>query len=147
MEQYVSPLPHTNRSRLVPVLTALLGAAVATATFALINIDDESSSVSSGAAVVQPAAPSDASQRYDGGPVEGAAQQTIAPQALSAGATTVTGFNGGPVEGAAQQSIAPQSTSAPATGFNGGPVEGAAQQSIAPPPEDSAGANTIGARP
>jgi hypothetical protein len=123
-------LPQPRRSLAVPLMAAaVLGAGVATATFALVNIEDEPISLPTPAA--EPAAlPSDAvaGQRADGGPEEGTAQQSIA--AAAAGIR----YDGGPEEGASGAVIARQSASAPSaassaasaagTRYDGGPEEG-----------------------
>jgi hypothetical protein len=74
--QYVPDLPQPSRTFVVALLAAALGAGVATATFAVVNIEDQPS-VSLPA--VQSAAPSDvvAGERADGGPAEGTAQQNM----------------------------------------------------------------------
>jgi hypothetical protein len=74
--QDVPRLPQPSRTLVVPLLAAALGAGVATATFADVNIEDQASvSLPS----VQSAAPSAAlaGQRTDGGPEEGTAQQAM----------------------------------------------------------------------
>ena len=104
--QYVPRLTQPSRTLVVPLLAAALGAGVATATFAVVNIDNQPS-VSLPA--VESAPPSDAvaGLRNDGGPVEGTAQQIIAPTlalrgskaAVNAGAPR---YDGGPDEGRAR---------------------------------------------
>jgi hypothetical protein len=79
--QYASRLPQPSRTLVVPLLAAALGAGVATATFALVNIEDDAT-VS--LPTVQTAQPSTAvaGERNDGGPSEGAAQQIMRPAAV-----------------------------------------------------------------
>jgi hypothetical protein len=73
---YVPDLPQPRRTFVVALLAAALGAGIATATFAVVNIEDQPS-VSLPA--VQSAPPSDAvaGERADGGPEEGTAQQSM----------------------------------------------------------------------
>jgi hypothetical protein len=77
--QDVPRLPQPSRTLVVPLLAAALGAGVATATFAVVNIEDQPSV--SLPAVVQSAPPSAAlaGQRTDGGPEEGTAAQAMQP--------------------------------------------------------------------
>ncbi|HZB05415.1 MAG TPA: hypothetical protein VE449_02410 [Thermoleophilaceae bacterium] len=122
--QYAPQLHQPSRTLVVPLLAAVLGAAVATATFALINIEDEAVTVSLPSQAVQSAPPSDAvaGQRNDAGPAEGTAQQIMAtPQGSSA---------------AAAASAAPR--------YDGGPNEGTSSSAMTPPAEDSAGAQPYG---
>jgi hypothetical protein len=90
---YASNLPHPTRSlAFLSTAAAVLGAGIATATFALVNIEDEPV-VSLQAPAAEPTAiPSDAvaGQRNDGGPAEGAAQQIIRPEIAQASAETAT---------------------------------------------------------
>jgi hypothetical protein len=164
--QYQPRVPHPSRTLLVPLMAATLGAAVATATFAVVNIDDEAS-VSVPTPAVQSAPPSDAvaGQRNDAGPVEGAAQQSISravdAQAAAVAAAQVDStprYDGGPVEGAAQQSISQAVDSQVAAvaaaqvdatpRYDGGPNEGSSASTIAQPAEQSAGAAPFsGTRP
>jgi hypothetical protein len=111
--QYASRLPQPNRTLVVPLLAAALGAGVATATFAIVNIEDQPS-VSLPA--VQSAPPSDvpAGERNDGGPAEGTAQQIMRPPAEL------------------QSSTAPAYPS-PAPRYDGGPDEGSSASAIAQP--------------
>jgi hypothetical protein len=87
-------------------MAATLGAGVATATFAVVNIEDQAS-VSLPTPAVQSAPPSDAvaGQRNDSGPVEGAAQQIMAPAVVPA-ASAATRYDGGPNEGSSAGAIA-----------------------------------------
>ena len=77
--QDVPRLPQPSRTLVVPLLAAALGAGLATATFALVNIEDQATvSLPS----VQSAAPPSAAlagERRDGGPEEGTAQQAMQP--------------------------------------------------------------------
>jgi hypothetical protein len=77
--QDVPRLPQPNRTLVVSLLAAALGAGVATATFAVVNIEDQPSV--SLPAVVQSAPPSVAlaGERSDGGPEEGTAQHAMQP--------------------------------------------------------------------
>ena len=77
--QYEPRLHQPSRTLVVPLLAAALGAGVATATFAVVNIEDQPSV--SLPAVVQSAPPSIAlaGERSDGGPEEGTAQQAMQP--------------------------------------------------------------------
>jgi hypothetical protein len=129
--QYQPRVPHPTRALLVPLMAATLGAAVATATFAVVNIDEEAS-VSVPTPAVQSAPPSDAvaGQRNDAGPVEGAAQQSISQAVDSQAAAAV----------AAQVDGTPR--------YDGGPNEGSSASTIAQPAEQSAGAAPFsGTRP
>jgi hypothetical protein len=103
--QYTPRLPEPKRALAVPLMAAaVLGAGVATATFALVNIEDDPI-VSLPTPAAEPAAiPSDAvaGQRNDGGPEEGLAQQSIRPQtAASSTSANPPGirYDGGPEEG------------------------------------------------
>jgi hypothetical protein len=98
---YAPNVPQPRRAMAVPLMAAaVLGAGVATATFALVNIEDEPI-VSLPTPAAEPAAiPSDAvaGQRNDGGPEEGTAQQSM--RALSDPATADgIRYDGGPEEG------------------------------------------------
>jgi hypothetical protein len=116
--QYLPNLPEPRRALAVPlVAAAVLGAGVATATFALVNIEDDPIGLPTPAA--EPAAiPSDAvaGQRNDGGPEEGTAQQSIRPesvQASSAAAAAGTRYDGGPEEGSRGAVIEQQAAAEP----------------------------------
>jgi hypothetical protein len=142
----------------VPLLAAALGAGVATATFAVVNIEDQPS-VSLPAAV-QSAPPSDAlaGQRNDGGPEEGTAQQAMQPPytaspdyrssyqpASELRGSTVAGdprtgyrYDGGPNEGASADAMADTQPPKPGAGspaprYDGGPDEGSSASAIARP--------------
>ena len=119
--QHSAHLPSLNRSLAVPLATLILGAGVATATFALINIEDNPSP-SSTAVIVQPASVEPGAQRYDGGPNEGSAQLSAVPQAVPAAGVR---YDGGPDEGT-RGAVTQQAPSAPADGtrYDGGPDEG-----------------------
>ena len=118
--QYAPQLHQPSRTLVVPLLAAVLGAAVATATFALINIEDEAVTVSLPSQAVQSAPPSDAvaGQRNDAGPAEGTAQQIIRPAIELRGskAAAAPRYDGGPNEGAstsAMSSPAPEQATEP----------------------------------
>jgi hypothetical protein len=142
---HVPQLPHPGRTVMVPLIAALLGAAVATATFALINIEDETS-LSFVTPSAQPAPSNEtATHRYDGGPQEGAAQLSIKSQPVPAGtvssqAGAASRYDGGPQEGAAQLSIRPDAVpsgadsaqSAAGIRYDGGPEEGTSGGSTQP---------------
>ena len=103
---YAPNVPQPTRALVVPLMAAaVLGAGVATATFALVNIEDEPI-VSLPTPATEPAAiPSDAvaGQRNDGGPEEGIAVQSMsaqsAPSSASSGAAAGIRYDGGPEEG------------------------------------------------
>jgi hypothetical protein len=102
---YAPNVPQPRRALAVPLMAAaVLGAGVATATFALVNIEDEPI-VSLPTPATEPAAiPSDAvaGQRNDGGPEEGTALQSVRPQtAPSSTSANAAGtrYDGGPEEG------------------------------------------------
>jgi hypothetical protein len=122
--QHTLHMPHANRSFLVALAWLVLGAGIATATFALINIEDDPVS-SSSAVTAQPASVAPGAQRYDSGPNEGAAQLSAAPQAVAVSAAG-TRYDGGPNEGAAQLNATPQAVTVTAAGtrYDGGPDEG-----------------------
>lgn len=152
--QYASQLPQPSRAMVVPLLAAALGAGVAIATFAVVNIEDQPT-VS--LPVVESAPPSDAlaGERNDGGPPEGAAQQIMRPAeqpasgaALGAArlphslaasnATVAPRYDGGPNEGASADAIAdtqpPKGFAAsPTPRYDGGPNEGSSAGAIAAP--------------
>jgi len=140
--QDVPRLPQPTRTLVVPLLAAALGAGLATATFALVNIEDQATvSLPS----VQSAQPSEAlpTERVDGGPEEGAAQQAMSPvidlRGSTAAATTgaPTRYDGGPNEGASADAIADTQPPKPAGGpqprYDGGPDEGSSASAIAQP--------------
>jgi hypothetical protein len=98
---YAPNVPQPRRAMALPLMAAaVLGAGVATATFALVNIEDEPI-VSLPTPAVEPAAiPSDAvaGQRNDGGPEEGTAQQSMGALSDPATADGIR-YDGGPEEG------------------------------------------------
>jgi hypothetical protein len=124
---YAPNVPQPRRAMVVPLMAAaVLGAGVATATFALVNIEDEPI-VSLPTPAAEPAAlPSDAvaGQRNDSGPEEGTAVQSMrlqsAPSSAAAGATGIR-YDGGPEEGMAGTVIErqPASESSGPTPFSG----------------------------
>jgi hypothetical protein len=123
--QYVPHLPQPSRALVVPLMAATLGAGVATATFALVNIEDQQS-VSLPAAATQSIAPSDAvaGQRADGGPEEGTAQLSIQqPLELRGSTASATAaaprYDGGPEEGSSVRAIGSVGGSEEATPFSG----------------------------
>jgi hypothetical protein len=129
---YVPNLPQPRRSLAVPLMAAaVLGAGIATATFALVNIEDEPIVSLPTPAEESTAVPSDAvaGQRADGGPEEGSAQAIIAVPAASSAAPAAR-YDGGPNEGTAQAITArpaPASASASSAAgirYDGGPEEG-----------------------
>ena len=148
--QYASRLPQPSRTLVVPLLAAALGAGVATATFALVNIEDDAS-VSLPAVQSAPPSTAAAGERNDGGPAEGTAQQIMRPAELSAPqavrmphslaasiATAAPRYDGGPNEGASANAIAdtqpPKGFPAhPTPRYDGGPDEGASAGAIAQP--------------
>jgi hypothetical protein len=110
--QYAPQIHQPSRTLVVPLLAAVLGAAVATATFALVNIEDETVNVSLPSQAVQSAPPSDAvaGQRNDAGPAEGTAQQIIRPAtelrgSKAAAASALPRYDGGPNEGASSSAM------------------------------------------
>jgi hypothetical protein len=139
--QYAPQLHQPSRTLVVPLLAAVLGAAVATATFALINIEDEAVNVSLPSQAVQSAPPSDAvaGQRNDAGPAEGTAQQIMTPaiepqgSSAAAAASVAPRYDGGPNEGASSTAMSSESAGAQSAGaaasvaprYDGGPNEGA----------------------
>ena len=148
--QYASRLPQPSRTMVVPLLAAALGAGVATATFAVVNMEDEPI-VS--LPIVQSAPPSDAlaGERNDGGPAEGTAQQIMRPaerpasvaarlphSLAASNATVAPRYDGGPNEGSSVDAI---SSTQPPKGiassaeprYDGGPNEGSSTGAIAVP--------------
>jgi hypothetical protein len=111
--QYVPNVPQPRRTLAVPLMAAaVLGAGIATATFAIVNIEDQPIVSLPTPAEESTAVPSDAvaGQRADGGPEEGTAQAiTVVPAASSAAGAAR--YDGGPNEGTAQ-SITAQRTAA-----------------------------------
>jgi hypothetical protein len=141
--QYAPQLPQPSRTIVVPLLAAALGAGVATATFALVNIEDQPS-VSLPATQSAPQSDVAAGERSDGGPAEGTAQQIMSPSVTllgskaSAVASPAPRYDGGPNEGssaAAMSGTQPPQTGAAASEprYDGGPNEGASAGAIAQP--------------
>jgi hypothetical protein len=131
--QYVPRLPQSNRTLVVPLLAAALGAGLATAAFALLNIED-GPNVSLPA--VQSASPStaQAGERSDGGPAEGTAQQIMSPAVELRGSTASATHEGSspdvitdtvPPKGVAAATSAPR--------YDGGPDEGSSAGAMAQP--------------
>jgi hypothetical protein len=127
--QYVPNLPEPRRSLALPLMAAaVLGAGVATATFALVNIEDDPVVSLPTPAAEAPAVPSDAvaGQRNDGGPEEGLAVQSIAPQAAASSTATAAAagirYDGGPEEGTAGTVAEPRLPAG--VRYDGGPEEG-----------------------
>jgi hypothetical protein len=124
--QYAPQLPQPSRTLVVPILAAVLGATVATATFALINIEDEAVNVSLPSQAVQSAPPSDAvaGQRNDAGPAEGTAQQIMMPAielrgSKAAAASAAPRYDGGPNEGASSSAMGSGEESAGPQSYGG----------------------------
>jgi hypothetical protein len=140
--QYASRLPQPSRTLVVPLLAAALGAGVATATFAVVNIEDQPS-ISLPA--VESALPVDAvaGVRNDAGPAEGTAQQIIVPAlalrgSKAAEAASAPRYDGGPNEGSSAAALArpqpPEAAAASAApAYHGRPEEGAAARAIGQP--------------
>jgi hypothetical protein len=151
---YAPNVAQPRRSLALPLMAAaVLGAGVATATFALVNIEDEAVVSLPTPSTESAAVPSDAvaGQRNDGGPAEGTAQQSIAVEPASASTAPDTRYDGGPAEGTAQQSIAVEPASAsiaPDTRYDGGPEEGTSSAATAQPSSSDSGAVPFsGSRP
>jgi hypothetical protein len=121
---YAPNVPQPRRGLAVPLMAAaVLGAGIATATFAIVNIEDEPI-VSLPTPAAEPAAiPSDAvaGQRADGGPEEGAAVQSMraqpAPSTASSAAAAGTRYDGGPEEGTRGVVVSGAAGSAAAVGI------------------------------
>jgi hypothetical protein len=125
--QYVPNVPQPRRTLAVPLMAAaVLGAGIATATFAIVNIEDQPIVSLPTPAEESTAVPSDAvaGQRADGGPEEGTAQAITVVPAASATSGAATRYDGGPNEGTAQSITAQPSAAAAATRYDGGPEEG-----------------------
>lgn len=125
--QYVPNVPQPRRTLAVPLMAAaVLGAGIATATFAIVNIEDQPIVSLPTPAEESTAVPSDAvaGQRADGGPEEGTAQAITVVPAASATSGAATRYDGGPNEGTAQSITAQPSPAAAATRYDGGPEEG-----------------------
>ena len=127
---YAPNLPQPRRSLAVPLMAAaVLGAGLATATFALVNIEDEPLVSLPTPAVESAAVPSDAvaGQRNDGGPAEGAAQRILGAETAQASTGTSAAaagirYDGGPEEGS-RGAVVEQPLPA-GTRYDGGPDEG-----------------------
>ena len=138
----------------IPLMAAaVLGAGIATATFALVNIEDEPVVSLPTPAEESAAVPSGAvaGQRPDGGPEEGIAQQSIKVQPASASTAAGIRYDGGPEEGTSGAATAghPSTAAAACIRYDGGPEEGTqgtttAQQSNA---DDSGPTPCCGMRP
>jgi hypothetical protein len=137
--QDVPRLPQPSRTLVVPLLAAALGAGVATATFAVVNIEDQASvSLPS----IQSAAPSAVlpGERTDGGPEEGTAQQAMQTQ-YYASPDFRSSYQPEPApnEGSGSADILtdtqPPKTGAPSSEprYDGGPDEGSSAGAIAGP--------------
>ena len=155
--QDVPRLTQPSRTLVVSLLAAALGAGVATATFALVNIEDQASVSLPSVQSAAPPAAALAGQRTDGGPEEGTAQQAMQPsyyaspdyrssyQPAPASAPTVTAspstgsrYDGGPNEGAFADALSntqPPKAVAPSSQprYDGGPDEGSSASAIAQP--------------
>jgi hypothetical protein len=156
--QDVPRLTQPSRTLVVSLLAAALGAGVATATFALVNIEDQASVSLPSVQSVAPPSDALAGQRSDGGPQEGTAQQAMqpsyyaspayrssyqpasAPRGSKASANPTTGFryDGGPNEGASADVMSntqPPKAVAPSSQprYDGGPDEGSSASAIAQP--------------
>lgn len=155
--QYVPRLTQPSRTLVVPLLAAALGAGLATATFALVNIEDQASVSLPSVQSVAPPSAALAGQRTDGGPEEGTAQQAMQPsyyaspdyrssyQPARASGSTVTAspstgsrYDGGPNEGAFADALSntqPPKGVAPSSQprYDGGPNEGSSASAIAQP--------------
>jgi hypothetical protein len=132
-------------------VAAALGAGLATATFALVNIEDQAT-VSLPAVQSAPATDAVAGQRNDGGPQEGAAQQAMqAPYYASpdfrssyqpapakpVAPSSEPRYDGGPNEGSADvlTDTQPPKPGVPSSEprYDGGPDEGSSASAIAQP--------------
>ena len=141
---YAPNVPQPRRALAVPLMAAaVLGAGIATATFALVNIEDEPI-VSLPTPAAEPAAiPSDAvaGQRNDGGPAEGIAVQSMsaqsAPSSASSAAAAGTRYDGGPEEGTRGVAVAAAAGTGAAVGI---PSPAAAAKM-----NDQAGSGTVSA--
>ena len=145
--QYEPRLHQPNRL-VVPLLAAALGAGVATATFAVVNIEDQPSV--SLPAVVQSVAPSEAlaGQRSDGGPEEGTAAQAMQPP-YTASPDYRSSYQPAPAQRGSKASASSEGSSADVVvstqppkvvvspssqpRYDGGPDEGSSASAIAQP--------------
>ena len=131
--QYVPRLTQPSRTLVVPLLAAALGAGVATATFAVVNIEDQPSV--SLPAVVQSAPPSGAlaGERSDAGPEEGTAQQAMqAAYALRGSKASASSEGSGADVVISTQPLKVVSPSSEPR-YDGGPDEGSSASAIARP--------------
>ena len=153
--QYFPNVPQPRRSLAVPLMAAaVLGAGIATATFALVNIEDEPLVSLPTPAEESTVVPSDAvaGQRADNGPEEGTAQAIIAVPAASSAAPAAR-YDGGPNEGTAQaitaRPAAASAASAAGIRYDGGPEEGSRVVVTERPDTTTSGGPTpfSGARP
>ena len=156
--QDVPRLPQPSRTLVIPLLAAALGAGVATATFAVVNIEDQAELSLPAVQSAPPPSEALAGQRNDGGPEEGAAQQAMQPPynaspdyrssyqpaaqvqgpAVAANPGTGVRYDGGPNEGASADAMAdtqPPKPIAPSSEsrYDGGPEEGSSAGAIAQP--------------
>ena len=133
--QDVPRLPQPSRTLVVPLLAAALGAGLATATFALVNIEDQASVSLPSVQSAAPPAAALAGQRTDGGPEEGAAQQAMQPS-YYASPDYRSSYQPAPVEQGSTVKVNPS------TGYryDGGPNEGASADAMADtqPPKPAA---------
>ena len=140
--QYAPQLPQPSRTIVVPLLAAALGAGVATATFAVVNIEDQPT-VSLPAVQSAPQSDVAAGERNDGGPAEGTAQQSMAPTVpfrgskAAAVATPAPRYDGGANEGSSADAMTdtqpPKAVAASESRYDGGPNEGSSAGAIAQP--------------
>lgn len=156
--QYLPHVQQPSRALVVPLIAAALGAGVATATFAVVNIEDQPS-IALPTPAVQSAPPSDAvaGQRNDAGPAEGAAQQSISQRidaqvaaATAARVSATPRYDGGPNEGSSVIAVAKtaEQSAAPSARYDGGPNEGSNVSALAQPAGQSAAPEAFsGARP
>ena len=126
--QYMPNLPEPRRALAVPLMAAaVLGAGVATATFALVNIEDEPVVSLPTQGAESAAVPSDAvaGQRTDGGPEEGLAVRSFGVETAEAStpaAAAGTRYDGGPEEGT--RGVVAETQLPAGVRYDGGPEEG-----------------------
>jgi hypothetical protein len=143
--QDVPRLPQPSRTLVVPLLAAALGAGVATATFAVVNIEDQANLSLPAVQSAPPPSDAFAGQRNDGGPEEGTAQQAMQPPYTASPdyrssyqPAPELRYDGGPNEGSSADVIAdtqPPKPVAPSSEsrYDGGPDEGSSAGAIAQP--------------
>jgi len=149
--QDVPRLPQPSRTIVVPLLAAALGAGLATATFALVNIEDQASVSLPAVQSATPASDALAGERNDGGPAEGTAQQAMqAPYTASpdyrssyqpapakpVAPSSEPRYDGGPNEGSADvltDTQPPKVVPNSEPRYDGGPDEGSSASAIAGP--------------